>query len=60
MTVLPAATPAGHAYLERWQRDLDAVLAEAVAELEDPAQDVLRQALPALQHIVDRLTLDED
>jgi hypothetical protein len=58
--VLLALTPAGHAYLERWQRDLDAVLAEAVAELDGPAQDALRRALPALQHIVGRLAIDED
>jgi DNA-binding MarR family transcriptional regulator len=57
--VLLAVTPAGHAYLERWQRDLDAVLAEAVTELDGPAQEALRQALPALQHIVVRLAADE-
>jgi DNA-binding MarR family transcriptional regulator len=56
--VLLALTPAGHSYLARWQGDLDAVLAEAVAELDGPAQDALRRALPALQHIVGRLSKD--
>jgi DNA-binding MarR family transcriptional regulator len=58
--VLLTLTPAGNAYLERWQRDLDDVLAEAVAELDDPAQDALRQALPALQHVVARLATDSN
>jgi DNA-binding MarR family transcriptional regulator len=57
--VLLALTPAGLDYLERWQRDLDAVLAETVAELDGPAQEALRQALPALQHIVARLASAE-
>ena len=56
--VLLALTPAGHAYLERWQSDLDAVLAAAVIELDGPAQDALRRALPALQHVVARLAKD--